>query len=199
MAHFRFVMRSGPAEGRSYLLEGDDISIGRDSNNKISINDAEVSRKHARLVKQGDGYVLEDFGSTNGTFINDQRLSGSKALKIGDVVALGENVVLIYEAEFDPDATRLSSKKGQAVKVMPPPVQEIPTPSKAPNLNKETPTGPAPIPSPRTASKMSRKTLLIIIGVVVLLCICGGIIYLYFAPCSFWMRIPFIPWAGCPN
>jgi len=73
-AQFQFVMRSGPTPGATFSLEGDQLTIGRDSSSGVAINDAEISRKHARLTFQGGKYVIEDLGSTNGTFVNGQRL-----------------------------------------------------------------------------------------------------------------------------
>ncbi|MCK6585799.1 MAG: FHA domain-containing protein, partial [Anaerolineales bacterium] len=98
MAQFQFVMRSGPTPGVTFPLDGDQLTIGRDSTNGVAINDAEISRKHARLMFQGGKYVLEDLGSTNGTFVNGQRLAGPVVLKPGDVVSLGEQIVLMYDA-----------------------------------------------------------------------------------------------------
>jgi pSer/pThr/pTyr-binding forkhead associated (FHA) protein len=197
MAQYRLMMRSGPTVGRNYPLEGEELSIGRDTSNKISINDAEVSRKHARLLWQGEGYLLEDFGSTNGTFVNGQRLSGSTMLKVGDLVALGENVALLYESDYDPDATLLStkSKSVQAAKAAPPPPVAAPEP--LPVYSGQVPAGPAPITV--APAKRSRKTLLIIIAVLLLLCICAVAAFLYFAPCSFWLNIPIVQWGACPS
>ncbi len=122
MAQFQFVMRSGPTPGVIFPLEGDQLVIGRDSSNGVAINDAEISRKHSRLSFQGGKYVLEDLGSTNGTFVNGQRLAGPVVLKAGDVVSLGEQIVLMYDAiNIDPGATVAVSRK--AANMTPPPVQ----------------------------------------------------------------------------
>ena len=72
-SQFQLIMRTGPTPGATFTLEGDQLNIGRDSTNEVTINDAEVSRHHARLTFQGGKYVLEDLGSTNGTFVNGQR------------------------------------------------------------------------------------------------------------------------------
>src|SRR6186997_2846677 len=111
MAQFQFVMRSGPTPGVIFPLEGDQLTIGRDANNGVAINDAEVSRKHSRLTFQGGKYVLEDLGSTNGTFVNGQRLAGPRVLKSGEVVSFGEQIVLVFEMiTFNPDATMVSPR-----------------------------------------------------------------------------------------
>lgn len=122
MAQFQFVMRSGPNPGATFPLEGEQLTIGRDASNGVAINDAEVSRKHSRLTFQGGKYVLEDLGSTNGTFVNGQRLAGPVVLKAGDVVSLGEQIVLMYDAiNVDTGATIAVSRK--APRMEPPPVQ----------------------------------------------------------------------------
>ncbi len=103
---YQFVMRTGPNPGKSFPLTKDELSLGRDISNDIVINDAEVSRNHAHLYRQAGGFVLEDTGSTNGTFVNGQRLMGPHLLRPGEMILLGENISLIFEAyQFDPDAT----------------------------------------------------------------------------------------------
>ncbi|MBC7815200.1 MAG: FHA domain-containing protein, partial [Burkholderiales bacterium] len=56
-----------------------------------------VSRHHMRLTRGAGSYTLEDLGSTNGTFINSQRLTGAKPLNNNDMIGLGETVTLSYE------------------------------------------------------------------------------------------------------
>ncbi len=95
---FRLVMRRGPQPEKIFALSGDTVTLGRDVGNDIAVNDAEVSRQHTRLVLQAGGYVVEDLGSTNGTFVNDIRITGPTALSDGDIVGVGETVTLVYEA-----------------------------------------------------------------------------------------------------
>jgi pSer/pThr/pTyr-binding forkhead associated (FHA) protein len=166
-AQFQFVMRSGPTPGATYSLEGDQLTIGRDSSNGVAINDAEVSRKHARLTFQGGKYVLEDLGSTNGTFVNGQRLAGPVVLKSGDVVSLGEQIVLMYDAlSADAGATIISSRKSAAAPVVTPPAPAQAAPY-APPPNYSTPLTPV----------KKDYTLVLIIGGLVLLCLCAIVVY----------------------
>lgn len=169
MAQFQLVMRSGPTPGVTFPLEGDQLIIGRDPSNAVSINDSEISRKHSRLSFQGGKYVLEDLGSTNGTFVNGQRLAGPVVLKPGDVVSLGEQIVLMYDViNNDPGATVVTSRK--ASHVSPPPMQaSAPAPAPAPVY-----AAPPPAYSSAPAKKTSRMPLFIGIGVLVFLCMCGG-------------------------
>ena len=107
---YQLTMRSGPNPGTVFALEIDQIGIGRDSANEISVNDAEVSRRHARLTFQGGKYVLEDMGSTNGTFVNGQRLSGPRVLKSGEVISLGEQIVFVYETVDSDPGSRMCTR-----------------------------------------------------------------------------------------
>ena len=107
---FQLVMRTGPTPGKIYGLGTGEVTIGRDISSDIVINDAEVSRRHVRLRMDAGGFVVEDIGSTNGTFVNGQRLMGPHLLRSGELILLGENVGLIFEAvQFDPDATIAAS------------------------------------------------------------------------------------------
>ena len=108
---YLFVMNSGPKPGKTYELSQDEITIGRDIANNIVVNDAEVSRRHARLRLQAGNYILEDLGSTNGSFVNGQRLMGPHALRPGEQIMFGDHVSFSFEArQFDPNATLISNQ-----------------------------------------------------------------------------------------
>ncbi len=94
---FRLIVRRGPQPNQTYDLNKDIVTLGRDITNDIVINDPEASRHHLRLTRGADGFNIEDLGSTNGTFINGQRLSGVRPLNRGDMIGLGETVTLGYE------------------------------------------------------------------------------------------------------
>ncbi|MGB7342119.1 MAG: FHA domain-containing protein [Phototrophicaceae bacterium] len=117
---FRLIVRRGPRPNEVYDLAGDVLNLGRDITNDIVINDREVSRHHLRFTKGADSFTMEDLGSTNGTFVNGKRVTGSIALKNGDMVGLGETVTLQYET-------------GRPSADAPPPAQSAPvqTPSPA--------------------------------------------------------------------
>jgi len=95
---FRLIVRRGPQPNQIYPLDKSIVTLGRDITNDIVINDPEVSRHHCRLTQGGGGFTMEDLGSTNGTFINGQRLTGARPLAPGDMVGLGETVTLAYES-----------------------------------------------------------------------------------------------------
>jgi pSer/pThr/pTyr-binding forkhead associated (FHA) protein len=113
---YQMVMKTGPAPGKIFSLEQTEITIGREAGSGVYINDVEVSRRHARLASQFGDYHLEDLESTNGTFVNGQRITGQRILKPGDTVFLGENVSLAYEeVPFDPNATQVSQAEPEQV------------------------------------------------------------------------------------
>jgi hypothetical protein len=110
---FRLIVRRGPQPNQIYELNKDIITLGRDITNDIVINDPEVSRHHCRMTRGGGGYTLEDLGSTNGTFVNGQRLTGARPLAGGDTVGLGETVTLGYESTIPaPEAGQLPTMAG---------------------------------------------------------------------------------------
>jgi hypothetical protein len=112
---FRLIVRRGPQPNQIYDLNKGIITLGRDITNDIVINDPEVSRHHCRLTQGGGGYTIEDLGSTNGTFINGQRLTGARPLSHGDMIGLGETVTLAYESA----AAGASMGIGQGAATMP--------------------------------------------------------------------------------
>jgi hypothetical protein len=98
MADFRLIVRTGPNPGTVFDLTKEVTMLGRDVTNDIPLGDAEISRQHARLTRTPGGVVLEDLGSTNGSFVNGDRLTSPRVLRSGDMIGLGENITLTFEA-----------------------------------------------------------------------------------------------------
>ncbi len=86
----------GPTAGKRFDIGAAPVTLGRHAQCDIQIEDRWMSRQHARIAWSGAGYVVEDLGSTNGTFVNGERVTGSRALKRGDIVRLGEEVELVF-------------------------------------------------------------------------------------------------------
>lgn len=125
---YRLVVRQGPIPGQVFELNKNEISIGRDITNDYVINDAEVSRRHARMTLEGDRYKIEDLNSTNGTYIDGQRLIGPHLMAIGELIMFGDNVGVIFDGEpVTPDVTVASTVDlgSTPVTPIPAPVESI--------------------------------------------------------------------------
>ena len=193
-SQFQLIMRTGPTPGAIFTLEGDQLTIGRDSTNEVSINDAEVSRRHARLTFQGGKYVLEDLGSTNGTFVNGQRLAGPRVLKAGEVVSFGEQIVLVFEvSSSDPGATMVSPRAAAVPSSSRPASPPPPPPAEYAG---SVPSSPAvSAPASMGAKKSTMTPVVIGVAALVVVCLCGGILWYIdsnFLWCTFF---PFL--GGC--
>ncbi len=92
----RLQIKHGPNIDQEYTLSEAEATIGRSSNNDIMIDDPEVSRRHARILRQGIAFQIVDWGSTNGTFVNGRRVTSPTPLQDGDSVELGESVSMIF-------------------------------------------------------------------------------------------------------
>jgi pSer/pThr/pTyr-binding forkhead associated (FHA) protein len=193
-SQFQLIMRSGPTPGATFTLEGDQLNIGRDSTNDVTINDAEISRHHARLTFQGGKYVLEDLGSTNGTFVNGQRLAGPRVLKAGEVVSFGEQIVLVFEVTTnDPGATMVSPRAAVVPSASRPATPPPPPPAEYAG---SIPASPAPSMTEPEPGKKTNLTPVIIGGsVLVFLCLCGGVLWYIDANFLWCTFFPFL--GGC--
>jgi hypothetical protein len=82
----------GPYTGRPFDVATDQITVGREAGNVICLDqDSSVSRRHAKLTRQGGALTVEDLGSTNGTFVNGRKVEASTTLSPGDSVQFGES------------------------------------------------------------------------------------------------------------
>jgi predicted component of type VI protein secretion system len=90
----------GPDAGRRFDVGAAPVTIGRQDQCEVQVPGTWVSRRHARLAWTGTGYIVEDLGSTNGTFVNGERVSGAHALQSGDRLQLGEQVEFAFEARM---------------------------------------------------------------------------------------------------
>ena len=202
--HFRLTVRQGLTPGKVFELARDVIVIGRDLKADVVLNDPEISRNHCRLVAQGAGYQVEDMESTNGTFVNQQKVTTPRMLQPGDLVGLGENLVLEYGVS-DAAAATIVMQPGahipmpQAAPPPPPPVEAYAPPVEAyappaaslpdmsagmpPMGEPVAPSEPAWMAAPPPAApiitpKKSNRNLIIaiVVAVIVLCCCCPALI-----------------------
>jgi len=160
----RLVAQSPEFAGKSFKLDGPQITIGRLEDNGIQMEHASISGHHAVLNLDGLDYVIKDLDSTNGTRINGEKITKQK-LRRNDILRLG-NIEVLYDSEHAP------------------PGQPMPTPSERVNLNecatKGFPEGFAnasPIPK---KSKHAQKGVMtwVILGLTVVAV--GGLGYLLY-------------------
>jgi pSer/pThr/pTyr-binding forkhead associated (FHA) protein len=74
--------------------------IGSGDDCDVVVGQPRVSRRHCRLIETGDGYTLEDLGSSNGTYVNGQRITSATRVSIADIITLGATVSMPW-----PEAT----------------------------------------------------------------------------------------------
>jgi Nif-specific regulatory protein len=96
----KLIAISGPAEGTTFALAEEEISIGREASNSISINDHSVSRQHCVIRRENGSFKLIDLDSYNGTFVNSVPV-GEQYLNHGDQISVGSVrfVFLLQEPE----------------------------------------------------------------------------------------------------
>jgi pSer/pThr/pTyr-binding forkhead associated (FHA) protein len=82
----------GPAKGKTLDL-GSELTIGRADKCHLVLDDTYVSQIHARIFAKGETYVLEDLGSTNGTYLNRRRITSPSEVQRGDKVKIGKTVM----------------------------------------------------------------------------------------------------------
>jgi predicted component of type VI protein secretion system len=86
---YELVVQAGPRAGQVIVVDRAVLRIGRQTTNDLVLPDAKVSRLHARLEQQGDGLLVTDEGSSNGTYVNGARISTPTMLQTGDILAVG--------------------------------------------------------------------------------------------------------------
>lgn len=91
---YRLVVRQGPQSGQTFALSSGIQTLGRAPDNQLHLSDATLSKQHARLTVQPNGLFIQDLNSSNGTFVNGQRLINAAQLNSGDMVQVGTTVIL---------------------------------------------------------------------------------------------------------
>lgn len=87
----------GTQAGASMRLGDSPVTIGRATDIEVSLQDDYASGRHARLFPQGSRWFLEDMGSTNGTFIGDQRLTRATPVHVGQSFRVGRTTMQLRD------------------------------------------------------------------------------------------------------
>ncbi|MEX1126885.1 MAG: FHA domain-containing protein [Acidimicrobiia bacterium] len=95
---YALVIERGPQTGMTYLLAPGNTTVGRHPESDIFLNDVTISRQHCRFVLGEGNLVVEDSGSTNGTYVNDARVDEAQ-LRAGDEVVVGRFHFLVAHGD----------------------------------------------------------------------------------------------------
>src|SRR4051812_6086079 len=133
----------GPAAGSVLPVGDDELLIGRQAPGPGKLgNDIEISRRHARVTRESNGqFLIEDLGSTNGTYVNGERILGAQILKPGDEVELGDTKLRVEALDAPSDKVIAPGEGPPAVTTF----AEVPEEVKAPEAEE-----PEPEPEPET-------------------------------------------------
>jgi Protein kinase domain/FHA domain len=131
----RLKVTAGNATG-TRIEVSDELVLGRHAEGVGRLaDDAEISRRHARFARVGSGFVVEDLGSTNGTFLNGRRIEAPELLSVGDEIEVGGTRMIVQVSATTPPATPAPSHD------TPPPT---PAPEPATGLTEKPVEGPRP-------------------------------------------------------
>jgi len=142
------VVRQGPQAGMSFPLSGNQVVIGREEGMDIALQDPESSRRHALISWRGGQFVIEDLGSTNGSFVNGVQITAPQVLNPGDSIGIGQTALVFHTSETQMEAQIPSYQA---------PAHESP---------------PAPAADAESSGGKTTQYLLYGIGCLLLLCIC---------------------------
>lgn len=90
MAHLFFLMKAPEQPTRVLIWDTRTLSIGRSSENDLTLDDDEISRKHALLINEEGVCEIGDYRTGNGTFVNGQRVRGKQKIEPGNVIGVGK-------------------------------------------------------------------------------------------------------------
>ncbi len=188
----QLVVHAGPLAGKGFPISKETLTFGRDPDNDIMLDDTKVSRHHARLLRQGDQILVEDLGSTNGTLINGEAITGQHLLQPADIISIGTSLFGVkgFSAPNTIGVTQVTG--GPVTYTAPRP--SIPTPAVTPNPTAHSP-APSSIPAQpqQKEAPPSRFTLLAVggaIALIVTILIIAGITAFVMTPQSGGGEIP---------
>ena len=119
------VFTQGPLSGQSLELEGE-LVIGREGA-AVTVEDSELSRRHAAVRSVDGGIEVEDLGSLNGTFVNGQRITAPTRLATGDSIKLGQSVLELEGAPAPPTAASAVPARSDAPAAPSPAASGVPS------------------------------------------------------------------------
>ncbi len=91
------IIKLDDSEVKRYSLKDSPVVVGRSSESDLVLADSKISRRHAKFKKQGESWSVEDMGSRNGVYVNNDLILDDVLLSHDDVIKLGNFVVIYYE------------------------------------------------------------------------------------------------------
>jgi pSer/pThr/pTyr-binding forkhead associated (FHA) protein len=125
-------------DGRRLVLDKDTLTLGRSSGNDVPLPDGQISRRHARLQRLPQGWLLLDLKSANGTWVNGYQVVGPHLLQDGDQITLGEQRMVFHVDRGAPPPVPRRRQQAETVLGRSAFGRDTPAPAPAPD---DTPTG----------------------------------------------------------
>jgi pSer/pThr/pTyr-binding forkhead associated (FHA) protein len=97
----RLILKFNDQVISEFFVKEDRITIGRHNNNTIAIDHFAISRYHARIDKVGNDYVISDLQSTNGVFVNSEKITSPRILTNNDVILIGKHIITFAGTETE--------------------------------------------------------------------------------------------------
>ncbi|MFO7871946.1 MAG: FHA domain-containing protein [Kiritimatiellia bacterium] len=155
---------SGPSKGKDFKVDRDEVVIGRSHDNAVPLGDPSVSGRHCVIERSGRKYVLRDLDSTNGTLLNNVRITEYR-LSPKDVIRVGANEMIFDGSDIEPPGDDSSLDETQVTVKLP-----------SESVSSQT-------PSPRFAapkdSRMKWVIILAVLGVVTLAALAWFLVRLF--------------------
>jgi hypothetical protein len=106
---FLEVWSAGPS--RLVPLVADQVAVGREASDGVALpGDDNVSRLHAVLQRYSTGWAVRDLGSTNGTYVNGQKIVGERALRAGDEIRIGRSRLVVRSSPSGPSRPTVTER-----------------------------------------------------------------------------------------
>ncbi len=104
------IVMVGQPEQAHYTLSNRPLSAGRHPARDIQLLDPKVGKRHFGILKQDEHYLVRDYNSKNGVFVNGARVDGEKTLHDGDEIVAGDTVLAFFESD-QPDRTNWLNRR----------------------------------------------------------------------------------------
>ncbi len=160
----KLIIQHSDGAQREVVLSAGQVTIGKSTENTIVITDTAISRKHAGIELQGDGYIINDLGSMNGVFVNGQRIGQQgRPLSDGDRIDIGRSIITFRAVESSTSQSvvpTLNEMEAVPHRTFVMPAVAPPPPPKQPPLSKppvsKPPPPPPPLPTPPPMAKVEK-------------------------------------------